>query len=158
MKLTLPRHSMCSNVLTVRLIFTNFRELSSLSMHVFLLNLPRSLGLIAAMDIRISDTHQIGLFFDDHENYALLSQLRMLFRKGLDLELWTIFWDKEYDFMFLSVSVCESGAFRLVTVYTPMRSENPYFFWRCDSSLATSRSLMLLGNCNAILDAPPDGW
>ncbi|WP_347046864.1 hypothetical protein, partial [Escherichia coli] len=50
----------------------------------------------------------------------------------------------------------EGSPFRLVAVYAPTGTVQPDFFRRLEAFLGTSRSLVLVGDWNAILDARVD--
>ena len=79
--------------------------------------------------------------------------MAVLFRKGLGLEIRPIFKDPEGKLVVLDVNSSEGGAFRLVAAYAPTGAGRPAFFRRLEDFLGTSRSLVLAGDWNAILDA-----
>lgn len=95
----------------------------------------------------------------DYEDYTSLSQLRMggklavLFVKGLDLKVQMIFLDLEGKLVVLDMSY---NTFRLITVYSLTGAGQPDFFRDWKVFLGTSRSLMLVGDWNTILDAHLD--
>ena len=82
--------------------------------------------------------------------------MAVLFRRGLGLQVRTIFLDPEGKSVVLDVSNGEGDAFRLVAVYAPTGAGRPEFFRRLEVFLGTSRSLVLVGDWNAILDARLD--
>ena len=115
--------------------------------------------MVAISETRISEAHSFAPIFDDFEVYASLSRpgsgggVAVLFRKGLDLEVWTIFLDPNGKLVVLDVRNSEGSAFRLVAVYAPTGAGRPDFFGRLEPFLGTSRSLVLVGDWNGILDA-----
>ena len=149
---------------SLRVGCVNARGLKSPWKQGRLLNDLRSFGMdvVAVSETRISDTHDFAPTFDDYEIFASLSRpgmgggVAVLFRRGLGLQVRTIFLDPEGKSVVLDVSNGEGDAFRLVAVYAPTGAGRPDFFRRLEVFLGTSRSLVLVGDWNAILDARLD--
>lgn len=76
----------------------------------------------------------------------------MLISRILDLEVQTIFLDPEGKLVVLDVKSNESVTFRFVAVYASTRAGQSGFFRRLEVLDGTSRSLIFVGDWNAILD------
>ncbi len=148
--------------MAIRVGCLNVRGLGSAWKQGHLLNDLRSLNMdvVAITETRISDTRALAPIFDDFEVHASLSRREMggggvavFFRKSLGLEVRKIFLDPDGKLVVLDVDGSEGAAFRLVAVYAPTGAGRPDFFRRLEPFLGTSRSLVVLGDFNGILDA-----